>query len=138
MKHHLLALLACATTTLAWANPDFKNVPPSMQKSLHGISAAQFDGGVLRAQMNKPEVTELVYNTFVFHNICAREWYEPQQFASLGLARVELLNAKGDQGFAFDTRGNVCTEMGRLGKNFRTFISQYTVACTASGCPPQR
>ena len=138
MKHHLLALLACATTTLAWANPDFKNVPPSMQKSLHGISAAQFDGGVLRAQMNKPEVTELVYNTFVFHNICAREWYEPQQFASLGLARVELLNAKGDQGFAFDTRGNVCTEMGRLGKNFRTFISQYTVACTAGGCPPQR
>ena len=94
--------------------------------------------GVLRAQLNKAEVTELVYQTFVFHNICAREWYEPQQFASLGLARVELLNAKGDQGFAFDTRGNVCTEMGRLGKNFRTFISQYTVACTASGCPPQR
>ena len=109
-----------------------------MMLGLWPASAAQFDGGVLRAQLNKAEVTELVYQTFVFHNICAREWYEPQQFASLGLARVELLNAKGDQGFAFDTRGNVCTEMGRLGKNFRTFISQYTVACTASGCPPQR
>ena len=139
---YLVALLASAACTLAQAqaNPGFKNVPPLLHKSIQhgGVTAAQFDGGVLRAQLNKAEVTELVYQTFVFHNICAREWYEPQQFASLGLARVELLNAKGDQGFAFDTRGNVCTEMGRLGKNFRTFISQYTVACTAGGCPPQR
>jgi hypothetical protein len=137
---YIVALLACAASTLALADSEFKNVPPLLHKSIQhgGVTAAQFDGGVLRAQLNKAEVTELVYQTFVFHNICAREWYEPQQFASLGLARVELLNAKGDQGFAFDTRGNVCTEMGRLGKNFRTFISQYTVACTAGGCPPQR
>ena len=138
MKHHLLALVGCATTTLAWANPDFKNVPPSMQKSLHGISAAQFDGGVLRAQMNKPEVTELVYNTFVFHNICAQQWHDPAQFARLGLTRVELFNAAGTQGFAFDARGDVCEEMGKLGKNFRTFIGQYTQVCSASTCPPQR
>ena len=136
----LFALLACTACPLAAADTAFTNVPPTLQKALHGsaIQSARLDAGVLRLQMDKPQVTELVYATFVFHNICAREWYEPQQFASLGLARVELLNAKGDQGFAFDTRGNVCTEMGRLGKNFRTFISQYTVACTAGGCPPQR
>jgi len=25
--------------------------------------------------------------------------------------------------------------MGQLGKNFRTFIGQYTVKCTAGACP---
>jgi len=93
---YIVALLACAASTLALADSEFKNVPPLLHKSIQhgGVTAAQFDGGVLRAQLNKAEVTELVYQTFVFHNICAREWYEPQQFASLGLARVELLNAK--------------------------------------------
>ena len=138
MKHHLLALVACATTTLAWANPDFKNVPPSMQKSLHGISAAQFDGGVLRAQMNKPEVTELVYATFVFHSICAPQWRQPQAFAQAGLARVELLNADASQGYAFDARGDVCARMGQMGQNYRGLITQHTSACTAQSCPPQR
>ena len=137
---YIVALLACAASTLALADSEFKNVPPLLHKSIQhgGVTAAQFDGGVLRAQLNKAEVTELVYQTFVFHNICAREWYEPQQFASLGLARVELLNAKGDQGFAFDARGEVCAETGKLGKNFGTFIGQYSVACTGGSCPAQR
>ena len=47
-------------------------------------------------------------------------------------------NAAGTQGFAFDARGDVCEEMGKLGKNFRTFIGKYTQACSASTCPPQR
>ena len=82
---YIVALLACAASTLALADSEFKNVPPLLHKSIQhgGVTAAQFDGGVLRAQLNKAEVTELVYQTFVFHNICAREWYEPQQFASL-------------------------------------------------------
>jgi len=136
----ILALLACAASTLAMADTGFKNVPPLLDKSIKagGVTSAQFEGGVLRAQLSKSQVSELVYDTFIFHNICAKEWYEPQQFASLGLNRVELLNAAGNQGFAFDARGNVCTEMGKLGKNFRNFIAQYTVACTAGGCPAQR
>ena len=137
---HLLALLACAASTLALADAGFKNVPPLLDKSIRagGVTAAQFEGGVLRARLGKSEVSELVYDTFVFHHICAKQWYEPQQFANVGLTRVELLNAKGDQGFAFDARGDVCAEMGKLGKNFRTFIGQYTMACAAGGCPAQR
>lgn len=139
---YLVALLASAACTLAQAqaNPGFKNVPPLLHKSIQhgGVTAAQFDSGVLRARLNKPEVSELVYDNFVFHHICAKQWYEPQQFANVGLTRVELLNAKGDQGFAFDARGDVCAEMGKLGKNFRTFIGQYTMACAAGGCPAQR
>ncbi|MBS0508345.1 MAG: hypothetical protein JSR53_13280 [Proteobacteria bacterium] len=137
---YLVALLACAASTLALADTELKNVPPLLQKTLKvgGLNSAQFDSGVLRVQTNKSEVTELVYQTFVFHNICAQQWYEPQQFASLGLARVELLNDKGQQGFAFDARGDVCAEMGKLGKNFRNFIAQHSVACTGGSCPPQR
>jgi len=133
----LLALLIGAACTLAFADTEYKNVPEHLQKSLRGntLKSAQLDKGVLRMQMDKPEVTELVYSTFVFHNICAEQWHNPQQFAKLALARVELLNASGNQGFAFDARGDVCEQMGQLGKNFRTFIAQYTVKCEAGTCP---
>lgn len=140
MKQHIVALLACAASTLALADSGFTNVPPLLDKSIRagGVTAAKFEGGVLRAQLNKGEVSDLVYGTFIFYNICAKQWYEPQQFAGLGLDRVELLNAAGTQGFAFDARGDVCAEMGQLGKNFRSFIAQHTVACTAEGCPGPR
>jgi hypothetical protein len=29
----------------------------------------------------------------------------------------------------------VCEQMGQLGKNYRSFIDQYTVKCTAGVCP---
>ena len=133
----LLALLVGAACTLAMADTEFKNVPVPLQKALRGnaLKTVQLDNGVLRLQMDKPAVTELVYATFVFHNICAEQWHNPEQFAQLALKRVELLNATGVQGFAFDARGDVCEQMGQLGKNFRTFIGQRTVPCESGTCP---
>ncbi|MBS0390821.1 MAG: hypothetical protein KGM60_11295 [Comamonadaceae bacterium] len=136
----ILAILLFAAASLALADTEFKTVPPLLQKSIKagGVSEAQFDAGVLRARVKKPELSEAVYAGFIFHNICAKQWFEPAQFAAMGLSRVELLNAAGTQGYAFDARGEVCAEMGKLGKNFRSFIAHYTVACTAGSCPPQR
>jgi hypothetical protein len=133
----LLALLLAAACPLAMANPDYKNIPPSLQKALHGtpLKSAAFETGVLRLTMDKPEVSELVYATFIFHNICREQWVNAQQFSQLGLKRVELLNRDGSQGFAFENRGDVCEQMGQLGKNYRSFIDQYTVKCTAGVCP---
>ena len=133
----LLALLIGAASTLAIAAPEFKNVPAPLQKSLghHGLKTAQLDNGVLRLQMDKPEITELVYSTFIYHGICAEQWRSPERFTGVQLNRVVLLNATGAQGFAFDLRGDVCVQMGELGKNFRTFIGQYTVKCDAGTCP---
>lgn len=133
----LPALFIVAACPLAFANTDFKNISPPLQKALHGnaLKTAQLEGGVLRLHMNKPEVSEAVYETFIFHNICRTQWVNPQQFTQFGLKRVELLNADSSQGFAFDVRGDVCEQMGQMGKNFRTFISQYTVKCSASTCP---
>lgn len=133
----LLALLIAAACPLAIASTDFKNVSPALQKMLHGnaLKAAHLEDGVLRLRSNKPEVSEVIYSTFIFHNICSEQWVNPQQFAQFGLKRVELLNADGSQGFAFDSRGDVCEQMGQIGKNFRSFIAQYTVKCSAGTCP---
>jgi hypothetical protein len=119
------------------ATTDARGLCRSSQKALRGnaLKSVQLDNGVMRLQMDKPVVTELVYSTFIFHNICAEQWHNPEQFAKLALTRVELLNATGAQGFAFDARGDVCVQMGQLGKNFRTFIGQRTVQCEAGTCP---
>ena len=132
-----LALLIGAASTLAFAGTEFKNVPETLQKSLQGnsLKTAQLDQGVLRLQMDKPVVSELVYSTLIFHNICGVQWHYPEQIAQFALKRVELLDAAGAQGYAFDTRGDVCVQMGQLGKNFRTFIAQHTVKCDAGICP---
>ena len=133
----LLALLCGAASTLALAAPEFSNVPAPLQKSLahHGLKTAQLDNSVLRLRMDKPEVTELVYATFIYHGFCAEQWRSPERFAGLTLTRVELLNTSGTQGYAFNVRGNVCEQMGQMGKNFRSFIAQRTVSCDAGTCP---
>jgi hypothetical protein len=138
MKKMLAVWMIGAASTLALADTEFKNVPAPLQKSLRGnaLKTAQLDNGVLRLQMDKPEVTELVYSTFVFHNICAEQWHNPGQFAQWALSRVELFNATATQGFAFDARGDICAQMGSLGKKFGPFIAQRTAKCDAGKCPP--
>ncbi len=133
----LLALLVSAACTLAVAETALKHMPAPLQNSLRGnaLKSAQLDNGVLRLQMDKPEVSELVYSTFIFHNICAEQWHRPEEFAKLALTKVELLNASGNQGYAFDARGDVCAQMGQLGKKFGAFIAQRTVQCEAGVCP---
>ena len=133
----LLALLIGAASTLALAAPEFKNVPAPLQKSLahHGLKTAQLDNGVLRLQMDKPEISELVYSTFIYHGFCAEQWRSPERFAGVPLNRVELLNTNSTQGYAFDVRGDVCVQMGQMGKNYRTLIGQHTVKCEGGACP---
>ena len=133
----LLALLIGAASTLALAAPEFKNVPAPLQKSLahHGLKTAQLDNGVLRLQMDKPEISELVYSTFIYHGFCAEQWRSPERFAGVPLSRVELLNTNSTQGYAFEVRGDVCVQMGQMGKNYRTLISQHTVKCEGGTCP---
>ena len=133
----LLALLCGAASTLALAAPEFSNVPAPLQKSLahHGLKTAQLDNSVLRLRMDKPEVTELVYATFIYHGFCAEQWRSPERFAGVPLSRVELLNTNSTQGYAFEVRGDVCVQMGQMGKNYRTLISQHTVKCEGGTCP---
>lgn len=133
----LLALLIVSASTLAEAAPEFKNVPAPLQKSLshHGLKSAELDQGVLRLRMDKPEISELVYATFVYHGICAEQWRSPERFVGVNLARVELLNTNATQGYAFDARGDVCVQMGQMGKNYRTLINQHTARCEGGACP---
>ena len=137
MKALLTTLMMAAACPLALANTDFKNVPPPLQKALHGnaLKSAHMEDGVLRLHSSKPEVSELVYATFVFHNICGEQWMNPQQFVQFGLKRVELLNADGSQGFAFDSRGYGGDQERQPGPTCRTSVGQHTVQWTAGACP---
>ena len=50
---YIVALLACAASTLALADSEFKNVPPLLHKSIQhgGVTAAQFDEWVVPGKM---------------------------------------------------------------------------------------
>lgn len=130
----LAALVLCVGSALA---VEYSNVDASLQKALgHGsLKAAQMQSGVLRVVLTKPELSELAYYTYVYHDICAHQWRQPQVFAQWKLQRVEVFNATTSQGFAFDARGSVCADMGQMGQNYRTLIAQRTQACTTGTCP---
>lgn len=121
---------------VAFAGTELKNVPEPLGKSLgsHGTKSAAMEGGTLRVVLDKATLTELTYFTFIYHSICAEQWRSPGPFAKMGLKRVEVLNAAGTDGFAFDGDAATCADMGQMGRNFRTFISQYTTPCTSGRC----
>lgn len=136
-----IALCASAACTLVFAEVQFTNVPEPMHKPLknHNLKSAQLDSkGVLRVQINKPVVSELAYSTFIFNGICAEQWRNPARFATLALMRVEVFNAAAAQGFAFNATGDICTQMGHMGKNIHALIAERTVSCTAGACAQSR
>ena len=136
-----LAFLISAASTLAFAGVEFKNVPEPMHKpfSNHKLKTVELDkGGLLRVQMDKPAVSELVYSNFIIHGICATKWRNPERFATLDLTRVELLDANATEGFAFDARGDICEQIGRTGQNVKLLVDQRSVVCSAGVCPPAR
>lgn len=130
-------LAVCVLWCAQCAAVVFDNVAPALQKALghSSLKSAQMQKGVLRVVLTKPELTELAYLTYIYHDICAHQWRQPAEFAQWKLERVEVFNASASQGYAFDARGSVCAEMGQMGKNYRGFIQQRTKACTAGNCP---
>lgn len=134
------AVVLASTSTLAVAEPNFESVPQVLHKSLLGnsLKTAQMHQGVLRLHMDKPQVSELTYSSFIFHSICAEQWRHPKEFAQMALTRVELFNTDASQGHAFDARGDVCERMGKMGQNYRNIITQNTMACAANACPALR
>lgn len=137
MKNWLVWACACFAS-VAFAGPVLTNIPEALNHSLRseGTKSAVMDAGVLRVVLNKPELSELAFFTFIFHDICAEQWRKPELFAKTGLKRVEALDAGGATGFAFEGDAATCAEMGQMGKNFRTFIAQRTTPCEAGRCGP--
>ena len=139
MKKPIALLLAACAAAASAAEPRFTDVPASMQKVLQGnsLASAQLQQGQLLLVSSKSQVSELTFASFVFHTICAQQWRHPEEFARWQLTRVQLLEAGGQQGFAFDARGDVCERMGRMGQNYRSVIAKRTVACSGGQCPAQ-
>ncbi|TXH86726.1 MAG: hypothetical protein E6Q78_16465 [Rhodoferax sp.] len=140
MKSAMLSMaLACATVGAAAAAP-FAGVPEPLGGSLgmHQVKEATWKNGVLRVQLQKAEVSELVYYTFIYHGICAEQWHKPEAFNKMGLTRTEVLDATGAKGFAFDGDAAVCAEMGSMGKRFGNFIGERTSKCEAGACAKRK
>lgn len=136
----IVALLLGCSFAVAWAGTDFKNVPEPLQKTLgmHGVKNAAMEAGVLRVALHKTALTELTYSTFVYHGICADQWRNPEKFAKFGITRVEVLDAAGADGFAFDGDAATCADMGQMGKKFSSFIGERTSKCTAGVCAKRK
>lgn len=136
MKRIIIACILGSAAAWSLAAAPLPNVPEPLNKSLtsHGVKSAAWDKGVLRVQLDKPAVSELVYSTFIYHGICAEQWRSTAAFNKMGLTRVEVLDAAGTQGYAFDGDAAVCAEMGNLGKKFGVFIGERTSKCEAGRC----
>lgn len=135
MKNWIALGLGCIAM-VSFAGTELKNVPEPLNKSLHlhGTKSAAMEGGVLRVLLNKPILTELTYFTFIYHGVCADQWRYPEEFAKMGLQRVEVLDAAGAAGFAFDGNTATCADMGQMGKSFGSYISQRSTKCEAGRC----
>lgn len=136
MKTAILSMALACTALGASAATPFAGVPEPLGSSLgmHQVKAASWNNGVLRVQLEKKEVSELVYYTFVYHGVCAEQWHKPAAFNKMGLVRAEVLDAAGAKGFAFDGDAAVCADMGNMGKKFGNFIGERTTRCEAGQC----
>lgn len=136
MKTAFLSMVLACATAGASAATTFAGVPEPLGSTLgmHQVKAASWKNGVLRVQLQKNEVSELVYYTFVYHGVCSEQWHKPEAFNKMGLVRAEVLDATGAKGFAFDGDAAVCAEMGNMGKKFGNFIGERTSKCEAGQC----
>ncbi len=139
MKKIAICMLA-AVCSVAMAEVAFKNIPQDLEKPLLGNRLTQAEmtaEHVLRLQMNKATISQLDYNNFVLHTLCSEQWRNPERFAAWKIAKLELLNDKGEQGFAFDASGDICEQLGHFGKPgsaYRQAITERTTTCTQGLC----
>lgn len=132
----MAAMLAWAVGSAAVAAP-LAGIPEPLGSYLgmHQVKQASMKDGLLRVQLDKTDVSELTYFTFIYHGICAEQWRKPAAFNAMGLQRVEVFDAAGAKGFAFSGGDAVCAEMGNLGKKYGDFIRQRSTVCQAGQCP---
>lgn len=136
MKTAIVSLALASAAVGATAATSFAGVPEPLGSFLgmHQVKEASWKDGVLRVKLQKTEVSELVYYTFVYHAVCSEQWHKPEAFNKMGLVRAEVLDAAGAKGFAFDGDAAVCAEMGSMGKKFGNFIGERTSKCEAGTC----
>ncbi|MDT8992280.1 hypothetical protein RQP54_15515 [Curvibacter sp. APW13] len=136
MKKRLFAALLLSAAWSAQASAPLSGVPEPLGSYLgaHQVKQAAMKDGVLRVQLEKADVSELSYFTFIYHGICAEQWRKPAAFNAMGLKRVEVFDAAGAKGFAFDGDSAICAEMGSMGMKYGDFIRQRSTACQAGKC----
>jgi hypothetical protein len=126
-------------------NAQAGELPPALQKSLkpYSISSAAIERGALRIAMNRPTVTRAMYSSVVLMGACSPLWNDARKaWGSASISRVEVRNAAGAQGFAFQGGRKECVELGQVSggdAEVRKYVDARTWVCVAGAeCRPRR
>lgn len=120
---------------LVHSAPVYKNVPNELHKAIEifAVERAELKDGALRVVYQKSLVTEMMYSSFL-QGMCNEWWLRPAALSKLKLSKIEVLNAIGAQGFAYEGGLSTCTELGNLKGDTAAFIAARTVRCEAGVC----
>jgi hypothetical protein len=139
MRPTIIAALCCAF------NAHAGELPPALQKSLkpYSISSAEIEHGALRITMNRPTVTRAMYSSVVLMGACSPLWSDARKaWGSVTISSIEVRNAAGAQGFAFQGGRKECDELGQVSggdAEVRKYVDARTWVCVAGAeCRPRR
>ncbi|WP_216857591.1 hypothetical protein [Burkholderia sp. S171] len=117
-------------------NAHADQVPPALQKSLapYSIKDATIEGGALKITVNRSTVTRAIYSNIVTMGACSPLWGDQKKaWGSASISRVEVRNAIGAQGFAFQGGRKECHELGQASgvEASKQYLAAHTLVCIA-------
>ncbi|HDR9061254.1 TPA: hypothetical protein QDB03_002873 [Burkholderia vietnamiensis] len=120
-------------------------LPAGLQKSLKAFSTVSvtMEDGALKINMRKPVVSRRdVYRLIVKMGACYPLWNDPKNgWGSASIARIEVKNDIGAQGFAFNGGRKECAALGKSENTDAEdrYIDAHTWVCVAgNACRPRR
>lgn len=120
-------------------------LPEPLARSLAPLDAteARLDAGTLSARLNKPVVTFTAFESFVTNNVCSPLFLDAKAgWGRSKIARVELRNQVGAQGYAVNNARQVCRDIGDIAggaANVKKYLQPIALVCVAGNeCRPRR
>ncbi|MFM0181748.1 hypothetical protein PQR52_24995 [Paraburkholderia aspalathi] len=125
-------------------NANAAELPASLQKSLapYSISEVLIEGGVLKVTMKRSTVTRTMFYSIVSRGACSPLWDNGKAWGAAKINRIEVRNAIGAQGFAFQGGRKECHELGNISEGdsaSKQYVDARTWVCVAGmDCRPRR
>jgi hypothetical protein len=118
-------------------NAHADQVPPNLQKWLkpYAIKETTIEGGALKITMNRPIVTREIFYSVVLRGVCMPlQFDEKKGWGAAQISRVEVRNAIGAQGFAFQGGRKECHELSQVSGDrepSQKYVDAHTWVCVA-------
>lgn len=112
-------------------------VPPELQRNLkaYETQSIELKGDVLRVTMARPMVTPDMYRMIVVGAVCGSLWTGKGGWGKAKIARAEVVNNLGAQGFAMTDLKTTCDAIGTAkGDEYKPLVERNTVTCVVGEC----